>query len=103
MSVIENVEEQSIGSGLLAKLSDWSRLLLASLKAQFILFMIAGLYILTIHLLTSNTPGLQPYEISFSFFLIIIPVLLLSVIIYALLIYASTSDPHIRSRYSIRK
>lgn len=81
MSTMENVEEQSIVSGFFTKLAGWSQLLLASLKAQFILFLIAGIYILTIHLLTYNTPGLQPYEISFTFFLVIIPVLLLSTII----------------------
>lgn len=81
MSTMENIDEQALAPTPGISLSKLPTLLWDSLKAQSILFTIAGLYILTIHTLTYNKQGLMPYEMSLAFFAIIIPVLLLSTIV----------------------
>lgn len=81
MSTVDNIEDRQATRTIGARLSKSLILLLESLKAQFLLFLITGLYILAVHTVTYNAPGLQSYELSLSFLLFMLPILLLATII----------------------
>ena len=81
MSAIETIEERRIIPAFTARLSGFLYLFFASIKAQSALFVITAIYMLATYLLFRGVPGLQPYDLSLSFFVFLLPILLLSMII----------------------
>ena len=81
MSAIESIEKRQIIPALTASLTGFLHLLLASIKAQSALFVITAIYMGATYLLFRGVPGLQPYDLSLSFFVFLLPILLLSMII----------------------
>jgi len=81
MSLIESIGKQRTVSALSIGLKNLLPLFIASLKAQSVLFAITAIYMLATYLLFRGVPGLQPYDLNLSFFVFMLPVLLLSMII----------------------
>jgi len=81
MSAIESIEKRRIIPAITARLTGFLHLFLASIKAQSALFVITAIYMLATYLLFRGVPGLQSYDLSLSFFVSLLPILLLSMII----------------------
>jgi PAP2 superfamily len=81
MSLIENIGKQQASPALTTRLKNLVSLFFTSIKAQSVLFAITAFYMLATYLLFRGVPGLQPYDLSLSFFIFMLPILLLSMII----------------------
>jgi len=81
MSAIETVVKQQAIPVAIARVTGLFSLFYASLKAQSALFTITAIYMVATYFLFQGVPDLQPYDLSLSFFVIMLPILLLSVII----------------------
>lgn len=81
MSTIGNIEKSQEITGNSTSDKHKSSLFFASIKAQSVLFFITAAYVIATFFLSRNTPGIQPYEFNVTFFLVMLPILFLSVII----------------------